>query len=497
MTDDPWYAGPRTFLRYSHLASDWRVRNGGVALLLLWTLGLAGCTVGPDFRVPDAAQVNSEAARGGFITSDPSSLASTPLPAHWWRLYDDPILDRFVHEALAANTDLRMANANLARSRAILREARTLREPSVGIESGLEYGQTSGEQYLLPIRPPVDTVYDVGATVGYDLDLFGGIRRGIEAAKADDEAVEAARDLAMVNVAAETARAYADVCGTGLQLVAARRSVELQQQGLNLTQRLFEQGRAVDLDVTRSRQLVNQLTSAVPGLQAAQRNAFYRLAVVTGRPPAQFDSALQNCSQPPRLMQALPVGDGAGLLRRRPDVRAAERQLHSATASIGVATAQLYPDIQLALPVGSVGATRDFLTAPTNYWGLGSVLKWQANQSAARARIAQANASANLALAHFDGVVLAALRDAEMALNNYVHDLAREASVKAARDDAAKAAEEAQRLQVNGRATSLAVVDAQRTLAASEQAVAQISATISSDQVAVFLALGGGWEEST
>jgi NodT family efflux transporter outer membrane factor (OMF) lipoprotein len=473
------------------------MRPARAALLLLLSLAFVGCTVGPNYRVPDSAQINSEAARGAFITSDPSSLAATPLPAHWWRLYDDPALDRFVHEALTANTDLRMANANLARSQAMLREARTLREPSIGIEGGLEYGQTSGEQYLLPIRPPVDTVYDVGATVGYDLDLFGGIRRGIEAAKADDEAVEAARDLSMVNVAAETARAYADACGIGLQLIAARRSVELQQQGLNLTRRLFEQGRAVDLDVTRSRQLVNQLTSAVPGLQAAQRNALYRLAVLTGRPPAQFDSALESCSQPPRLMQALPVGDGAGLLKRRPDIRAAERQLHAATASIGVATAQLYPDIQLALPFGSVGAKRDFLTAPTNYWGIGTVLKWQANQSAARARIAQANASANLALAHFDGVVLGALRETEVALNNYVHDLEREASVKAARDDAAKAADEAQRLQINGRATSLAVVDAQRTLAAAEQSVAQTSATISSDQVAVFLALGGGWEEST
>jgi NodT family efflux transporter outer membrane factor (OMF) lipoprotein len=424
-------------------------------------------------------------------------VAPDPLPSRWWRLYDDPILDRLVHEALTANTDLRMASANLARSQAMLRETQSLREPSLAIEGGVEYGQTAGEQYLLRIRPPVNTVYDVGATVGYDLDLFGGIRRGIEAVKADGEAVQAARDLVMVNVAAETARAYAEVCGTGLQLASARRSVELQQQALGLTQRLFEAGRAVDLDVTRSRQLVNQLTGTVPGLQAAQRNALYRLAVLTGKPPAQFDAGLETCVQPPRLTQPLPVGDAAELLKRRPDVRAAERQLHAATATIGVATAQLYPDLQLALPLGSIGATRDFLTAPTNYWGIGTVLKWQANQSAVRARVAQANASANLALAHFDGVVLGAIRDAEMALNSYTHDLEKEASVKAARDDAAKAAEEAQRLQVNGRATSLAVVDAQRTLAAAEQALAQISAAIASDQVAVFLALGGGWEQAT
>src|SRR4029077_6182426 len=157
------------------------------------------------------------------------------------------------------------------------------------------------------------------------LDLFGGIRRGIEAARADDEAVEAARDLVRVNVAAETIRAYVDACGAGMQLEAAVRVLSVQQQSLALTERLFQGGRAIDLDVTRTRQLVDQQTGVIPTFEAARRNALFRLATLTGKPPALFSRELESCSSPPRLTRALPVGDGAALLKRRPDVRRAER----------------------------------------------------------------------------------------------------------------------------------------------------------------------------
>lgn len=456
---------------------------------------LSGCTVGPDYEVPAGALVNNPKANQPFISTD-IALSEQALPDQWWVLYDDPRLDRLITAAFAANTDLRLADANLERSAALVKEAKTLRQPSVAVDSGVEYTQLSGEQYLLPIRPPVNTDYDAGVTVGYDLDLFGGIRRGIEAAEADHEAVEAARDLVEVNVAAETTRAFADVCATGLQLAAAEHSLSLQQRNLSLVQSLRRGGRAVELDVTRSRQLVDQLATAVPVLEAAQRNASFRLATLTGRVPGEFDRTLEQCATPPRILKPLPVGDGASLLKRRPDIREAERQLAAATAEIGVATAELYPDIQIGLSGGSVGAVSDFLTGPTNFWSLGGLLKWQANQSAARAKIEAANAGAKMALAHFDGVVLEALRETESALNTYVHDLQREQRAKAARDDAALAADEAHRLQGGGRATALAVLDAERTLAAAEQTVAQVESAVSADQVSVFLALGGGWQTS-
>jgi multidrug efflux system outer membrane protein len=466
-----------------------RLLTTGVGAVLL-----SGCLVGPTYRLPDKALVNATDARRGFVNGRDPALSDAPLPPRWWRLYNDPKLDGLVAQALASNTDLRQATANLERSRAAVREAEVLRQPGVAIQGDLEHAQLSGEQYLQRITLPRNTYYDTELTVSYDLDLFEGIRRGIEAARADDEAVEAARDLVRVNVAAETARAYADACGAGLQFAAARSSLLLQQESLTLTEQLRRGGRAVDVDVTRSRQLVDQLTGVLPVLEGARRNALFRLATLTGKPPAQFDRDLEQCETPPRLAQPLPIGDGAAMLGRRPDIRQAERQLASATARIGVATAQLYPDIQLGLPLGSVGVVGDAFISPTNYWGIGATLRWQANQSAARARIAQAEASTRLELANFDGVVLIALRDAETALNNYTHDLQREASTRMARDDAATVVQEVQELQLRGRATSLDIIDARRTLASAEQALAQLESAISEDQVAVFLALGGGWD---
>ena len=473
-----------------------RVRTANRGLLGAGLLLLSGCLVGPNYRVPEHALVNAPEANGSFVESSDPGLSEAPLPPNWWRLYSNRKLDALVEEALSANTDLRMANANLEHSRALLREAKTLREPSVAIRGSVEYAQLAGQQYLQPITPPRSTYYDTELTVSYDLDLFGGIRRGIEAATADDEAAEAARDLVRVNVAAETARAYAGACGLGLQLLAAQKSLALQRQSLQLTKELMQRGRAIDLDVTRSQQLVDELTTSIPSLEAGRRNALYRLATLTGKPPSQFDTDLEDCATPPRLTEPLPIGDGAALLKRRPDIRQVERQLAAATAEIGVATAQLYPDIRIGGGAGSTGATADAFNPTTNLWQLGSMLVWQANQSAARARIAAAQASAKFALAHFDGTVLTALTDTESALNTYVHDLQREGSAEAARDDAATVEREAETLQVGGRATSLTVIDAQRTLATAEQSLAQLKSAISEDQVALFLALGGGWDNA-
>jgi outer membrane protein, multidrug efflux system len=457
---------------------------------------VSGCMVGPSYHVPQSALINSSAVRQSFVAGRDPAISDAPAPQSWWHLYEDHRLDEWVEEALRSNTDLRKADANLEKSRAALKETQSLRQPSVAVSAGVQYSQLAGQQYLQPITPPRATYYDTELTVGYDLDLFGGIRRGIEAARADDEAVEAARDLVRVNVAAETIRAYVDACGAGMQLEAAVRVLSAQQESLALTERLFQGGRAIDLDVTRTRQLVDQQTGAIPSLEAARRNALFRLATLTGKPPALFARDLEACTSPPRLTHPLPVGDGPSLLKRRPDVRQAERQLAAATANIGVQTAQLYPDIAIGIPAGSIGLARTAYTSSTNFYGIGPVLKWQANQSASRARILQAKASAKLALANFDGAVLGALRDAETALNIYVHDLQREDSTSRARDEAERAMRDSERLQGAGRATSLAVIDSQRAYATAEQTLAQLETALAEDQVAVFLALGGGWEIS-
>jgi len=474
----------------AHL-SFWR------AAAVLGAAALAGCAVGPDYHLPKQAAFNALAAQGAFVGSKRNPrVIDTPLPPDWWRLYDSPELDRLVLGALTANTDLRLAEANLERSRALVELAKTQQQPNVSFNGGVERAQLSAEQYLFAGTLPQFYLYDVNLTASYEVDLFGRIRRGIEAAEADDAAVEAARDWVRVAVAANVARAYADACGAGDELVTARQSLALQEKSLAFTRRLFVGGRATHLDTSRSQALVDQLRSTIPAFVARQRNALYRLATLNGKPPEEFEPQLARCVTTPNVKRLIPVGNGATLLRRRPDVRAAERELAAATAEIGVETAALYPTVVLGASVGSTGVTQDFLTQRTNDFAYGPGVSWQLNQSPARARIAAATAAQKAQLARFDGVVLGALQDVESALNVYKHDLEAKKSLTDARNSAAAALSDADRLQAAGRTDALSTLDAQRTLASANAALAAIRSRIAQDQVNLFFALGGGWEDA-
>ena len=459
-------------------------------------IGAAGCKmVGPDYRGPPAsAVVNAPTAQASFLSASGSAFSQGAVPDAWWRLYDSPSLDELVKEALAANTDLRQARANLERSAALLQEARARRQPSVEVNIDPSYQQLSAESYLHSGSVSPLGLYDMGIGVRYDVDLFGRLRRAVEAARADDEAVKAAYDLTKVNVAAETARAYANVCNAGEELEVARHSLQLQLRSTAVTRRLFDAGRAPKLDFTRSSGLADRIRSNIPKLEARRTNALYRLAALTGRPPAEYPRSVEPCSEAPHLSQPIPVGDGTALLQRRPDVREAERLLAAATARIGVATADLYPSVTLGVGAGSTGALADFLTSPTNRYAIGLSIHWQVNQSLARARIAAANAAARLALAQFDGVVLAALRDTESALTTYAHDLQRDDDLTAAQGRAREVEQEAERLYRGGKIDFLSLLDAQRTLDSAEETLAASHAELATDQLAIFLTLGGGWE---
>jgi NodT family efflux transporter outer membrane factor (OMF) lipoprotein len=438
--------------------------------------------------------VNASAAHGAFIGSSDPAFSTEPVPGQWWRLFDSPQLDELVSTALAANTDLRAAQANLERSLALLREARAARQPTAVVNFDPSYQQLSSESYLHSGTVSATGLYDTGVSLSYELDLFGRLERGVEAAVADDEAVRAAYDLSKITVAAETARAYADVCNAGEELEVTRRSLRLQVQSTEITRRLVEAGRTSSLDLTRSSGQVAQVRANIPSLEAQHMNALYRLAALTGKPPAEYPKSVESCATVPHLQQPLPIGDATALLRRRPDVREAERELAAAAARIGVATADLYPRVTVGASLGSTGATEDLLTTPTNRFGIGLAIHWQANQSLARARIAQANAAAKLALAQFDTVVLTALRDAESALNTYSRDRERDSDLNLAQARASEAEQQAKRLYLGGKIDFLPLLDAQRTLATADDTLAASHARLATDQVAIFLALGGGWE---
>ncbi len=468
------------------------------AVLAALALALAGCTaVGPDYHVPSGSVAQRQSAQVPFAEARSGPYRQEPLPAHWWRLYQDPVLDGLVQKALEINTDLRVAQANLERAQAAVREAQAQQRPGIGVNATPTYGHSSGLQQLQPgVDPPNHWSYSGGVSVSYQLDLFGQIRRAIEAASGDEQAAQAAYDAARVTVAAETARAYADMCAAGMQLASARHSVEVQKASLDAVQRLQQAGRGTVLDVTRARSQLEQLQANLPPFQARQRTALYTLAALTGQTPAEIPVSLMQCAAAPRLGQPIPVGDGAALLRRRPDIRQAERSLAAATARIGVATADLYPKISLGLSAASGGPASMFGDRGTFGWSLGPLISWTVpNTGAAQARIAQAEASTKAALAQFDKTVLNALRETESALAVYARQLDRETALKAARDQSAEAAAQARQLFQYGKTDYLTVLDAERTLASNESALAASRAELSQDQIALFLALGGGWED--
>jgi NodT family efflux transporter outer membrane factor (OMF) lipoprotein len=396
---------------------------------------------------------------------------------------------------LAAKTDLRAAAANWARARAALRETRSGQLPSTTVSAGATYGRESGAAQGLPTALPDGEIYDAGLDVGYQIDLFGKVRRAVEASRADAEAMQAAYDLTRITVVAETVRAYADTCNAGRQLEVARRSVDVQERTFDLTERLLEGGRATALETNQAGVLLEQTRADIPSLEAQQQTALYRLAVLTGRPPAEFPRELAACATSLKLDQAIPVGDGAGLLSRRPDVRAAERRLAAATARIGVATADLYPSISLGGSIGTTaGSLGDLTSGAAVRYGIGPLISWSfPNIAVARARIAQAEASQQAALAEFDGIWLGALRETESGFTQYARGLDRVSALNRGAEQAREAARIARLRYEAGRESFQVVLDAERQLATTEAALAQAEGQLSTSLVSLFLALGGGW----
>ena len=462
--------------------------TAGAALLL------ASCAVGP--KAPDATLPPS--ASGVFLGAATPAVTAEAARDDWWRLYDDPVLDGLIGQATAENNELEAAAANLRRVRAALGEARAARLPSTTTTATGQYGRASAA--TVPGGnggQPLDEgeTYDVGLDVAYEVDLFGRVGSAIRAARADADAAAAALDVVRVSVAAETARAYADACSANARIAVAERTISLQGETAELTQRLLDAGSGNGLDVARARAALESSRAALPPLRALRDGALFRLATLTGRTPAEASGAARACQRPPQLSQPIPVGDGAGLLARRPDVRRAERNLAAAAARVNLATADLYPRISLG---GSRGATAldagDLGDDGSLRFSVGPLISWSfPNVLAARARVGQAGAGAEAALATFDQTVLVALQETETALADYAHELDRRAALQSARDAAADAAR-LSRLRFEAGADSfLAVLDAERTLAAADAQLAASDALVTTYQIALFKALAGGW----
>jgi NodT family efflux transporter outer membrane factor (OMF) lipoprotein len=468
-----------------------------VSLVLCCALGLlSGCRVGPDYRAP----VKPAGAEAPLVSFNAATQSPAEPPDDWWKLYNDAHLDALVREAFTANTDLAAAEANLTAAAALLSAAKAGRYPETRAAVGATFGRDPVTEEILEFgghQPETVWILEDLFEVSYEVDLFGRVRRSVEASAAGAQAQAAARDSLKVVVAAETTRAYAEICALGEQLSVARRSLDVVSHEAEITSKRHDDGANSEFDVVRAQGLVAQTRSAIPPLEGKRRATLFQLAALLGRTPANAPTETEKCDRPPALTALIPVGDGAALLKRRPDVRQAERLLAAGTARIGVATADLYPKISLSGLYGGVGLTSADLTNGTGLaWGVGPTISWSfPNQALPRARIRQAKANAAAALAGFDSAVLTALKETEQSLAVYSSALDYRQAVADAQSRAHRAFDIAHGEFLAGSVSTLDLLTTEQVLVAADAAVAASDAALIQDQIAVFKALGGGWRQ--
>jgi NodT family efflux transporter outer membrane factor (OMF) lipoprotein len=473
------------------------IRSQAVALSLV-IASLAACRVGPNYHTP-ALPKGTEAP---LVSLNPAAETPALPPDAWWHLYEDPRLDALMQEALRANRSLAAADANFAAARAALSAVHAQRYPSTTAVAGGIYGRDAATDEILELtgRPPQTFwLFEDIFQAAYEVDLFGRVHRAVEAANANADAVAAIRDEVRVVVAAETARAYAAICALGEQLSVANHSLAVVSHEADITVKRHEAGANSDYDVARAQALVAQVRAAIPELEGQRRAQLFELSAVLGRTPAQAPNELMSCLTPPHLAALIPVGDGTELIKRRPDVRQADRRLAVATAEIGVATADLYPTIRL---VGLYGGEAIALSQLNNNigrtWGVGPSISWTfPNMAAPRARVRQAKAEQSSALASFDGVVLTALKETEQALAAYSAALDTRQALGDAQDKVHSAYGFAQDEFRAGALSNLDLLTTEQSLVAVDAAVASSDAALVQDQIAVFKALGGGWRSDS
>ncbi len=481
-----------------------------LASWLTSSLLLCGCVVGPDYVKPVTPAADAPGG-GRFAAAAPDTSTDAPLPPDWWRLYDTPALDELVQDALAHNKTLLQSAANLSQARAALSLARSERYPSTSLSASAQYGVSGNSLFADAIRsggtsagstnvaaPNAQQYYSYGLDVSYELDLFGRITRTIQAARADAQAQAAALDYTRVSVAGETTRAYVNACAYAQEAEVAQRAADVVQQALALTKQEQAAGGVGEFEVTQQQALLQQTQANLPTYEAQRRTALFQLAVLTGKPPEAISKDADACKAPPTLKQLVPTGDGQALIRRRPDVREAERELAANVARVGVYTADLYPTITLggsalesATKLGNLASTGglSYLVGPLLSWSFPNTL-------AVQAQIREARAAASGTLASFQQTVLQALQDVETSLVAYQGELRRNKLLSNADQGQRHGFDLVQIRYREGSASYIDLLNAETNLVNADIALADSSQALASDQVTVFKSLGGGWEQA-
>jgi multidrug efflux system outer membrane protein len=461
---------------------------GGIALAAI----VAGCAVGRNYHRPETP------VDAHFANAGEPGLAEGDAVERYWTGFADPLLDGLVDDALAHNNDLGAAEANLQAARAARRLAGFDQYPTVTLAGSYTHNLYSRQQLPQFDRRHREFDSAQGDFDGlWELDLFGRVRRNVEAARADVGASTATLQDARVSVIAEVARDYFILRGLQDQLALTERNAQNQLSTVKLTQTRLEAGRGNELDTSRAEAQWQTTLASIPTLQASIATTTYRLSVLTGRQPTALGERLSPLAPAPPLPALNAIGTPEQLLRRRPDVRVAERQLAGATARIGVAMGDLFPKVTIVGDVGYWAPTfGDFGKGDARFFSVGPSISWAAfDLGRVRARISSAKAQTDAAFAAYEGAVLNALEDTEGTLITYGRSQSRREALRVAAAASDKAANLAHKRFEGGLIDFLEVLDAERTALSAELLLSQSRTDVATSLIAVYKALGAGWAE--
>jgi len=471
-------------------------------IAVLLAMGV-GCAVGPDYKPPETKAPEQWDGQSVVTPAHPSKTAPEPVTlVEWWNAFNDPTLSSLVEMALRSNLDLRQAEARIRQARASRGVAGAPLLPQVDATALYQKSQGSSEAAgggAIATVGGVQKLFQVGLDASWEIDVFGGTRRSIEAATADlRAAVEDRRDVLII-LAGDVGTNYFNLRGFQQQIAIARKNLEAQKKTAQITHKRFAAGFISRLDVANADAQVSTTEAQIPFLESQARSAIYNLGVLLGKQPAVLEKDLAITAPIPTTPPEIPVGLPSDLVRRRPDIRRAEARIHAATARIGVATADLFPRFNLT---GSLGISANDLTRVGNvssskFWSFSPSVTWPVFAGGRIYwNIKLQDALQEETLAAYEKTVLIALKDVETALVAYAKEQERYRSLAEAVINNRKAVDLAMKLYVAGKTDFLNVLTAQRSLYTNEDALTQSTRTLATNLVALYKALGGGWEKT-
>ncbi|MFY9962098.1 efflux transporter outer membrane subunit [Pseudomonas sp.] len=460
----------------------WHIRCAGIVTLIL-----TGCAVGPHYDQP-LLPLGSV-----MVSEQEAGYELGRFEVLWWKQFEDPVLDRLVAQSLERNRDIRAAFARWRMARALRDDVANDRFPIITSRTSADIGK--GQLPGLTEALVNQERYDLGLDTAWELDLFGRIRHQLESSDARSEAAKADLQQLQVSLIAELVDAYGTLRGAQLRERIAQSNLGNQRNSLNLTKQRREVGMGAELDVLRAQARLEATKAQIPGLQAEAARARHRIASLLGMRPDQVIEDLSPQALP-AISTGLPVGEPTDLLRRRPDIRAAERRLAASTAEVGVATADLFPRVSLSGFLGfTAGRGSQLGSSAAKAWSVAPALTWSAfDLGSLRARLRAAEASSDVALAQYEQQVLLALEEAANAFGDYGKRQERLEALMLRSNASRGAAQQATTQYQEGIVDFLVLLDAEREQLSAEDAQAEAEVDLYRGIVAIYRALGGGWQ---